>query len=37
MERKIEEKQPIDFSKQTIVKLESQGFVVLYIYVLLLF
>jgi len=37
MEKKIEEKQPINFSKQPIVKLESQGFVVLSIFVLLYF
>jgi len=37
MEKKIEEKQLVDFSKQPIVKLESQGFVVLSIFVLLYF
>jgi len=37
MERKIKEKQPVDFSKQPIVKLECQGFVVLSISVLLYF
>jgi len=37
MERKTEEKQPVEFSKQPIVKLECQGFVVLSIFVLLYF
>jgi len=37
MEKKIEEKQPVVFSKQPIVKLESQGFVVLSIFVLFYF
>jgi len=37
MEKKTEEKQLVDFSKQLIVKLESQGFVVLSIFVLLYF
>jgi len=26
MEKKTEEKEPVDFAKQSIVKLESQGF-----------
>jgi len=34
MEKKIEEKQSVDFSKQSIVKLGSHGFVVLSIFVL---
>jgi len=37
MERKTEEKQSVDCSKQPIVKHESQGFVVLFIFVLLYF
>jgi len=31
MERKTEEKQPVDLSKQPIVKLDGQGFVVFYL------
>jgi len=34
MEKKIEEKQPVVFSKQPIMKLECQGFVVLSIFAL---
>ena len=37
MERKTEEKQPVDLSKQSIVKLHCQGFVVLFIFILLYF
>ena len=37
MEKKTKEKQPVDFSKQPIVKLQSQSFVVLSIFVFLYF